>query len=92
MGFAEVERFLTHLAADRAVAASTQAVALNALAFLYNKFLQRPLGDIGAFRRAERQRKLPVVLTQHEVGNLLRSLQGVHYLMRGLLYGSGLRL
>lgn len=54
MSVAEVEKFLTHLVVKNNVAAATQAVALNALVFLYDKFLNRPLGDIGAFRRSSR--------------------------------------
>lgn len=86
-----VEEFLTHLAVDRTVAAATQSVALNALVFLYDKFLERPLGDLGAFRRSSRQAKLPVVLTPDEVRQLLSHLTGVHWLMASLIYGSGLR-
>ena len=86
-----VERFLTYLAVERNVAASTQAIALNALAFLYEKYLQKPLGDIGDFRRSMRQPKLPVVLTHIEVRALLERLEGAHRLMVALLYGSGLR-
>ena len=67
LGANHVERFLTYLAIDRSVSASTQATALNAIAFLYNKFLDKPLGDIGQFRKSNRQAKLPVVLTQTEV-------------------------
>lgn len=88
---AEVERFLTFLAAERTVSASTQAIALNSLVFLYGKFLEKPLGDISAFRRATRQRKLPVVLTREEVSRLLQQLDGMPLLMASLLYGSGLR-
>ena len=91
MGAVEVERFLTHLAVNRNVSAATQAIALNALAFLYHKFLNMPLGDLGAFRKSSKQRKLPVVLTQDEVSRLLGQLKGVHLLMASLLYGSGLR-
>ncbi len=86
-----VMQFLTHLAVDRTVAAATQAVALNALVFLYDKFLQKPVGDIGEFRRASRQAKLPVVLTLDEVRRFFAQLSGVHWLMAALMYGSGLR-
>jgi len=86
-----VEQFLTHLAVERHVAAATQAIALNALVFLYDKFLQKPLGELGAFRRSSRPPKLPVVLTQAEVKLLLAKLSGEHLLMASLLYGSGLR-
>lgn len=86
-----VEDFLTHLAVERHVAAATQAIALNALAFLYGQFLQKPLGELRAFRRSSRQPKLPVVLTPAEVKLLLDGLSGEHLLMIALLYGSGLR-
>lgn len=86
-----VERFLTHLAVDRTVAASTQALALNSLAFLYNTFLQQPIGDISAFRRSARQPKLPIVLTADEVRRLLATMTGTPLLMASLMYGSGLR-
>ncbi len=91
MAVAQVEQFLTHLVVKRNVAAATQAVALNALVFLYDKFLGRPLGDIGAFRHSSRQAKLPVVLTLDEVSQLLNHVSDDHRLMISLLYGSGLR-
>jgi len=91
LGADAIEQFLTHLAVDRTVAASTQALALNALAFLYNTFLQQPIGNIGTFRRSSRQQKLPSVLTVDEVRRLLDALTGMSLLMASLLYGSGLR-
>ena len=91
MGASEVEQFLTFLAVNRRVAAATQAVALNALVFLYSSFLNRPLKDIGDFKRSSRQAKLPVVLTVDEVGRLLGQVSVDHKLMVSLLYGSGLR-
>ena len=91
MGPAEVEAFLTFLATERHVSAATQAIALNALVFLYSKILDSPLGDLGQFRRSNRQRKLPTVLTQDEVSLLLKHLHGMPLLMASLLYGSGLR-
>ncbi|MEZ5492428.1 MAG: integron integrase [Gammaproteobacteria bacterium] len=91
LGPADVERFLTWLAVKRDVAPGTQSLALNAIAFLMRDYLSRPLELPGNFARATRQRKLPVVLTQPEVANLLNQLTGCHYLMAGLLYGSGLR-
>jgi len=91
LGANQVECFLTYLVAERSVSASTQATALNAIAFLYNKFLDRPLGDIGQFRKSNRQPKLPVVLTQAEVRQILSNIEGSHRLMASMLYGSGLR-
>lgn len=67
MGDHEVVAFLTHLAVQRKVAAATQAIALNALVFLYNKALEIPLNQISDFKHSSRQRKLPAVLTREEV-------------------------
>lgn len=91
MGAPEVEQFLTHLAVRQTVSVATQKIALNALAFLYNKVLEQPLGDMGQFSRASRQAKLPVVLTRHEIETLLLKMHGVQRLVASLLYGSGLR-
>lgn len=91
MSSTEVVSFLTHLAVRRKVSPATQSIALNALVFLYSKFLQQPLGDIGEFQRSSRQRKLPTVLTRDEVTKLLSQLHGVDLLMASILYGSGLR-
>ncbi len=91
MGPPEIEAFLTHLAVNRSVLSSTQSIALNALVFLYNKFLDQLVGTLGEFRRASRQAKLPVLLTQSEVRSLFAGLEPRYRLMAGLLYGSGLR-
>lgn len=91
LGAEDVERFLTWLAVERHVAPGTQALALNALVFLKKKYLSQPLELSSGFSYSTRQRKLPVVLTQQEVAKLLAELDGLHYLMVGLLYGSGLR-
>ena len=92
MGAKEVHGFIEHLVVKGNVAASTQNQALNALVFLYSQVLERPFGDLGQFARAKRPRRLPVVLSRQEAQGLLRQMQGVHRLMAGLLYGSGLRL
>lgn len=91
MGAAEVELFLTHLAVTRNVSVSTQKVALNALAFLYNRILDQPFGELGEFNHSRRVRNLPVVLTRAEVGRLLQCMKGIPHLIASLLYGSGLR-
>ena len=91
MAALEVEQFLTYLAVERKVAIATQAIALNSLAFLYNKFLDRPLGDLSGFRRSRKQRKLPVVLSRQDVNKLLAQLTGTPLIIASLLYGSGLR-
>ena len=91
MGAIHVEAFLTYLAAERGVSASTQNQALAALLFLYRHVLRRELGPIEALR-AKRRRSLPVVLTPEEAQRLLRELRGVPLLVASLLYGSGLRV
>jgi integron integrase len=92
MGEVEVARFLAHLAVDRKVAPATQNQALNALVFMYKAVRDRPLSKIHGAVRAKRKQRLPVVLTQDEVGRIIRSVDGVYWLMVCLLYGSGLRL
>jgi integron integrase len=87
----EVEQYLTDLAVNRSVAIATQKVALNALAFLYNKFLEKPLGDVSQFSRVRKQAKIPTVLTRQEVSAILSRLHGTPKLVASLLYGSGLR-
>jgi integron integrase len=91
MGAVEIERFLSFLAVERRVSMATQKLALNALAFLYNRFLNQPLGDVSGFRRSKISPKLPVVLTRAETSAFLAQLQGVPLMIASLLYGSGLR-
>jgi site-specific recombinase XerD len=91
MGPIEVEQFLTYLAVTRNVSASTQKIALNALAFLYNRVLEQPLGNLGEFNRAKTPGKLPVVLTRREMTQILNNMTGTSQLIASLLYGSGLR-
>jgi integron integrase len=88
----EINAFLTHLAVDEHVSASTQNQALSALLFLYRHVLGREVGQIGDLVRARTPRRLPVVLTQEEVKAVLDALQGDHRLMASLMYGAGLRL
>ena len=92
MGPAEITRFLTALAVERHVSASTQNQALAALLFLYREVLGCDPGWLDGIVRAKRPQRLPVVLTGHEVAALLAQLDGVKRLMVMLLYGSGLRL
>ncbi len=92
MAETEVADFLTHLSVNRNVAPATQGQALNALVFLYRKVLNHPLGDMQGIVRAKKKEKIPVVLTESEVANLLRDLDGIHWLVACILYGSGLRL
>jgi integron integrase len=92
LGAAEVATFLTALADQEHVSASTQNQALCALVFLYAHVLQRPLGELPAITRVRTPPRLPVVLTREEVRRLLDQLAGVPRLVSSLLYGSGLRL
>lgn len=92
MGAPEVERFLTHLAVNRKVSASTQNQALSALLFLYNDVLEKPLGKINGVR-AKTSRRIPAVLNQWETIQVLDEIQGdVYRLIGHLLYGCGLRI
>jgi len=92
MGKAEIEQFLTSLAVERNVAASTQNQALAALLFLYKDVLEFDPGWLDDVVRAKRPARLPTVLTQSETEALLRVLRGVSWIMAMLLYGAGLRL
>jgi len=91
LGPAEVTRFLTWLAVERRVSASTQNQAFAALLFLYRQVLGMPLDGIEAVR-AKLPARLPVVLTRAEVRAVLERLEGTPRLMAVLLYGAGLRL
>src|SRR5256886_5860206 len=88
----EVAEFLTHLARDLNVAASTQNQALSALLFLYKEVLKHEIGWLEKVERAKKPPKLPVVLSRGEVKQIFAHLHGVPKLMAGLLYGSGVRL
>jgi integron integrase len=92
MAEAEVTEFLTSLARDGKVAASTQNQALSALLFLYKEVLKQEIGWLEGVERAKKPARLPVVLSREEVGKILGHLHGMHRLMAQLLYGSGLRL
>ena len=92
MGEAEIRAFLTHLAVEGRVAASTQNQALNAILFLYTHVLEREFGQLGAVERARRPERLPVVLSRDEVERILGAMDGVPRLIAGLLYGAGLRV
>jgi len=92
MGEGEIAGFLTHLAVERHVAASTQNQAFAALLFLYQQVLERKLDFIDNVQRVSRPPKLPVVFTRNEARAVLANLKGDYRLMADLLYGSGLRL
>ncbi len=84
----DVVAYLSYLANARNVAINTQKSALNALAFLYNQFLNQPLG----FKYAKKQRRLPIVLTPLEIQTILSHLTGRDNIIFSILYGSGLRI
>jgi integron integrase len=92
LGGKDVERFLTHLALKRRVAASTQNQALAALLFLYREVLQSKLPWLESVVRAKRPQHLPIVLSPDEVRRIFEKLSGTELLIARLLYGSGLRL
>ena len=88
----EINAFLTHLAVEKRVSASTQNQALSALRFLYRHVLDREVGDLGEVIRARKPKRLPVVMSREEVKAVLANLTGEKRLMAALLYGAGLRL
>ena len=92
LGARAVSEFLSWLAIERNVSASTQNQALNALVFLYTEVLGRPLAFVSDVARAKRPARLPSVFTEDEVARVLAQLDGQCWLMAALLYGSGLRL
>ncbi len=92
MGEAEVTAFLSSLAMDQHVSASTQSQALSAILFLYRKVLNRELPWLADVVRAKAPQRMPVVLTRSEVRGVLGQIEGVPALMATLLYGAGLRL
>ena len=92
MGAAEVEAFLTHLAVDGSVSASTQNQALSALLFLYREVLGIELPWMDTMVRAKKPQRLPTVLTRAEVSLVLERMDGAYSLMARLLYGTGMRL
>jgi len=91
LGKVDIEAFLTHLAVEATVSPATQRTALNALMYLYTKFLGRDPQTL-AFHYARPTRRLPTVLTHEEAMAVISHLSGVPRLMTELLYGSGLRL
>lgn len=92
LGAGEVAAFLSSLAVDRRVSASTQAQAKSALLFLYRQVLGVDLPWLDEIVVAKSRRRLPVVLTPREVRALLHELNGTMHLVVSLLYGTGLRL
>ena len=92
MGKREIEDFLSHLATDLKVSASTQRQALNAIVFLYRQVLDISIDEQLSPVRARKYHRPPMVMTKNEVIKVLGSISGTHLLMAKLLYGCGLRL
>jgi integron integrase len=92
MGVNEIREYLTHLAVDKNVAASTQNVALNALLFLYKQVLEINLPLIDGVLRAKKPQRLPSVFTPNEAKSVIAELEGTTQIIVSLLYGSGMRL
>jgi integron integrase len=87
-----ITNFLTHLAVDRDIAASTQDQAFNALLFFYRHVLDKEVSYLGDVVRSKKRKWLPVVLTRDEVSRLFENIQGVSRLMAKVIYSGGLRL
>ena len=92
LGEAGINAFLSHLATDVEVSASTQNQALAALLFLYRNVLDLPVGDLGGIIRAKKPIRLPVVMSREEVRLVLSHIRGDKYLACALMYGTGMRL
>lgn len=92
MGAPEVQAFLTHLAVDRSVSASTQNQAKAALLFMYRHLLEVDLPWLSEVVQAKPTQRLPVVLSLGEVRILLDQMEGIMGLVARLLYGTGMRL
>lgn len=91
MGELEVTRFLTYLAVERNVAASTQTLALCAIVFMYKHVFERELTLLPDSVRARKPKRVPSVLSHQEAMAVINALYGKYKLMFCLLYGSGLR-
>ena len=92
MGVDEIRQYLTYLAVEKNVAASTQNVAFNAILFLYKQVLEINLPLIDGVLRAKKPKHLPAVFTPTEAKSIIAELEGTTYLIVSLLYGSGMRL
>lgn len=92
MGAAEVEQFLTHLAVQGRVAASTQNQAKSALLFLYKEVLEVELPWLDNVEQAKAPKRLPIVLNRDEIQAILARLSGTNWLVASLLYGTGMRI
>ncbi len=89
-GEKEISQFISHLATDLNVAASTQNQALNAIVFLYKHVLRMELGDFGHMERAKKPERLPTVMTKSEVNRILAGMSSTYVLLAKLMYGCGM--
>ncbi|NIR45255.1 MAG: tyrosine-type recombinase/integrase, partial [Gemmatimonadetes bacterium] len=92
LGPKDIARFLTHLAEEGNVAASTQSQAASAILFLYRRVLGVDIVRVEGVVRAQERPRVPVVFAREEVVAVLRRLRGVKRLIAAILYGTGLRL
>jgi integrase len=92
MGGPKIHAFLSHLAINRHVAASTQNQARNAIEFRYQKVIKKELEDFGDFARARLPKRLPVVLSRQEVHDVRRRMDGIEGMIARLMYGTGMRV
>jgi len=92
MGEQEITQFLSHLAVNRNISASTQNQALCAIVFLYKHVLNKDLNEFGNIQWAKRPKRLPVVFSKNEIRQILDEMSGIYKVMATLLYGAGLRL
>jgi len=88
----EINHFLTHLAVQKKVSASTQNQALCAIVFLYKHVLRKEPGDFGPLIWAKKSKRLPVVFSNEEVSAIFNQLHRTHWIMAMLLYGSGIEI
>jgi integron integrase len=92
MGEQEIQAFLSYLATEKNIAASTQNQALSAILFLYRHVLLKPIDIPADLIRAEKSKTLPTVLTHAEALAVIQEMKGASQLMAKILYGGGLRL
>ncbi len=88
----DIEAYLNHLATKRHVSGSTQAAALNAIAFLYREVLEQELPGLDKLRRVKRKQNVPVVMSADEIRHTFERMHGTTRLMAELIYGSGMRI
>jgi len=91
LGPVEITAFLTHIAISRNASPNTQKLALNALMFLYNRFLSKPVGELN-FKYAKKPARVPTVFTHEEAMSIINNMTQPYKLMAQLMYGGGLRV